>query len=222
MRAPELAVVRLQWTDVLGDIDKRVSFQTEDAAQKAVVIRDRVHVMAYALNDVRHWVAGDSSAQEHTPAVSLIEELLDLSETRSLTAFRSLNTFLSDYNYLMSMVGTASENSATERCTALVAHAKSERRNRPFGGGVLASADPPSSGSESAGSGSSVGTTFTNITAYGDVIKTFLRSADVTAPLVYTKFVSDEGEEETVVDDIKSGLLALLLQKSERCAQQSK
>ena len=39
--APELASVRLAWPDLLLDVDDRVAFQTEDAARRAVVLRDR-------------------------------------------------------------------------------------------------------------------------------------------------------------------------------------
>ena len=45
MWLPSMATVRLQWPDVLEEIDERSAFQTEDPAKRAVVIRDRFAVL---------------------------------------------------------------------------------------------------------------------------------------------------------------------------------
>ena len=133
MWAPSLAVVRLQWPDVLEEVDERSTFHTEDATQRAVVICDRFAVLLLALPSLRHWVSGGTSAQEYEAAVSLAQELLDLSENRCVSAFRSLDNFLSNYNSLRVVAGMTTAVSAAECCAALVARVHDERRNRPSG-----------------------------------------------------------------------------------------
>ena len=204
---PSLATVRLQWPDVLEEIDERSVFQTEDATQRAVVIRDRFAVLLLSLLSLRHWVSGGTSAQEYEAAVSLVQELLDVAEHRSISAFRSLDLFLSNYDSLQVVVGMTASVSAAERCSALVARIRDERRNRPVGrdGG----SSDPAPATHGGGSTESVGTIFNNMASYGDVIEEFLRSSDVTGKLVMIKLVDDEGEEHEEIDTAKSGLLAL-------------
>ena len=55
---PSLAIVRLQWPDVLEEVDERSAFQTEDATQRAVVIRDRFAVLLLSLPSLQHRVSG--------------------------------------------------------------------------------------------------------------------------------------------------------------------
>ena len=98
---PSLAITRLQWPDVLEEVDERSTFQTEDATQHAVVIRDRFAVLLLSLPSLRHWVSGGTSAQECEAAVSLAQELLDVAEHRSISAFRSLESFLASYNCMI-------------------------------------------------------------------------------------------------------------------------
>ena len=82
--------------------------------------------------------------------------------------------------------------SAAERCTALVARVRDERRNRPAGrdGG----SNDPAPAAHGGGSTESVGAIFNNMASYDDVIEEFLRSPGVTGKLVMMKFVDDEGE----------------------------
>ena len=89
--APELASVRLSWPDLLLDVDDRVAFQTEDAALRAVVLRDRFPVLLLSCSALRHWVTGGSPASQFSAAVHLVEELLSLpwSLARSLRSARS-------------------------------------------------------------------------------------------------------------------------------------
>ena len=54
MWVPSLAIVRLQWPDVLEEVDERSTFPTEDATQRAVVIRDRFAVLLLSLPSLRH------------------------------------------------------------------------------------------------------------------------------------------------------------------------
>ena len=68
---PSLAIVRLQWPDVLEEVDERSAFQTEDATQRAVAIRDRFAMLLLSLPSLRHWMSGGASAQEYEAAVSL-------------------------------------------------------------------------------------------------------------------------------------------------------
>ena len=130
---PSLALVRLQWSDVFEEVDDRSTFQTEDATQRAVVIRDRFAVFLLSLPSLRHWMSGGTSAQEYESAVSLAQELLDVSKHRPISAFRSLESFLSSYDSLQLVAGMTASVSASERCTALVARVRDERRNRPAG-----------------------------------------------------------------------------------------
>ena len=205
---PSLAIVRLQWPDVLEEVDERSAFQTEDATQRAVVIRDRFAVLLLSLPNLRHWVSGGTSAQEYEAAVSLAQELLNVAEHRSISAFRSLESFLLGYNSLQLVVGMAASVSAAERCTALVARVRDERRNRPAGreGG----SSDPAPATHGGGSTESVGAIFNSMASYGDVIEEFLRSADVTGKLVTITLVDDGGEEQEEIDTAKSGFLALV------------
>ena len=207
--APELALVRLSWPDLLLDVDDRVAFQTEDAALRAVVLRDRFPVLLLSCPALRHWVVGGSPASQFSAAVHLIEELLSLSESRSLSAFRSLDSFLLEYDSLTSVDGMDSAASPSERCAALVAHITEERRNRSAGSGQASIADAPAPSANAGASTESVGTIFNNLSAYGDVVENFLRSPAVTAPLVWTSVYDEENNESRVVDDLKSGLTAL-------------
>ena len=161
-----------------------------------------------SLPNLRHWVSGGTSAQEYEAAVSLAEELLDASDHRSISAFRSLESFLSGYSALQLVVGMTASVSAADRYTALVARVRDERRNRPAGrdGG----SHDPAPVAQGGGSTESVGAIFNNLASYGDVIEEFLRSPDVTGKLVMMTFVDDEGEEKEEIDTSKSGLLALV------------
>jgi hypothetical protein len=60
--APELASVRLTWPELLLDVDDRVAFQTEDAARRAVVLKDCFPVLLLSCSALRHWVSGGSAA----------------------------------------------------------------------------------------------------------------------------------------------------------------
>ena len=113
--APELASVRLSWPDLLLDVDDRVAFQTEDASLRAVALRDRFPVLLLSCSALRHWVAGGSAASQFSAAVHLVEELLSLPESRSLSAFHSLDSFLLGYNSLTSVTGMDSAASPSER-----------------------------------------------------------------------------------------------------------
>ena len=206
--ASSLAIVRLQWPDVLEEVDERSAFQTEDGTQRAVVIRNRFAVLLLSLPNLQHWVSGGTSAQEYEAAVSLAQELLEASDHRSISAFRSLESFLSGYSALQLVVGMTASVSAADRCTALVARIRDERRNRPAGrdGG----SHDPAPVSQGGGSTESVGAIFNNLASYGDVIEEFLRSPDVTGKLEMMSFVDDEGVEKEEIDTTKSGLLALV------------
>ena len=206
---PTLALVRLQWPDVLEEVDERSAFQTEEATQRAVVIRDRFTVLLLSLPNLRHWVSGGTSAQEYETSVSLARELLDVDEHRSISAFRSLESFLVGYNSLQLVAGMTVSVSAAERCSALVARVRDERRNRPSGRDGN-SQDPAPAAHGHGGSIESVGTIFNNMASYGDVIEEYLRSADVTGKLVMKTFVDDEGKSKEEIDTAKSGLLALV------------
>ena len=98
--------------------------------------------------------------------------------------------------------------SAAERCAALVARVRDERRNRPAGRD--GNSNDPAPATHGHGSTESVGAIFNNMASYGDVIEEFLRSIDVTGKLVMIKFVDDEEEEKKEIDTVKSGLLALV------------
>ena len=153
-------------------------------------------------------MSGGTSAQEYEAAVSLAQELLGVAENRSISAFRSLKSFLSGYNALQLVVGMTASVSAAERCTALVARVRDERRNRPAGrdGGP----NGPAPAAHGGGSTESAGAIFNNMASYGGVIEEFLRSAGVTGKLVMLTLVDDEGEEHEEIDTAKSGLLAFV------------
>ena len=210
--APELASVRLSWPDLLLDVDDRVAFQTEDAALRAVVLRDRFPVLLLSCSALRHWVTGGSPASQFSAAVHLVEELLSLPESRSLSAFRSLDSFLLEYNSMTSVTGMDSAASPAERCAALVAHITEERRNRSTGSSQSTPADAPAPSANAGASTESVGTIFNNLSAYGDVVENFLRSSTVTGPLVWLSVYDEENNESHVIDDMKSGLAVLFLQ----------
>ena len=175
-----------------------------------MVIRNRFAVLLLSLPNLQHWVSGGTSAQEYEyeAAVSLAQELLDALDHRSLSAFRSLESFLSGYSALQLVVGMTASVSAADRCTARVARVRDERRNRPAGrdGG----SHDPAPVAQGGGSTESVGAIFNNLASYGDVIEEFLRSPDVTGKLVMMTFVDDEGDEKEEIDTSKSGLLALV------------
>ena len=173
---PSLAIVRLQWPGVLEEVGERSAwiFQTEDATQRAVVIRDRPAVLLLALPSLRHWVSGGTSAQEYEAAVSLARELLDVAEHRSVSAFRSLGNFLSNYDSLQVVVGMTAAILAAERCAALVARVHGGRRNRPSGRDGYP--NDPTPASHGHGSTESFGATFNNMASYGNAIEEFLRS----------------------------------------------
>ena len=59
--APELASVRLTWPELLLGVDDRVTFQTEDAARRAVVLKDCFPVLLLSCSALRHWVSGGSA-----------------------------------------------------------------------------------------------------------------------------------------------------------------
>ena len=70
-------------------------FKQRINTQRAVVIRNRFAVLLLSLPNLRHWVSGGTSAQEYEAAASLAQELLDVADHRSISAFRSLESFLS-------------------------------------------------------------------------------------------------------------------------------
>ena len=172
-----------------------------------MVIRDRFAVLLLSLPSLRHWVLGGTSAQEYEAAVSLAQELLDVAEHQSISDFRSLETFLSNYDYLQVVVGMMAAVPAAERCAALVARVHDQRRNRPSGRD--SNSNDPAPATHGHGSTEIVGAFFDNMASYGDVIEEFLRSPDVTGKLVMIKLVDDEGEESEEIDTAKSGLLAM-------------
>ena len=131
------------------------------------------------------------------------------SESRSLSAFCSLDSFLPNCNSLTGVAGMDSSTSPAARCAALVAHVTEERRNRSAGGAQAAPAEAPAPSAASGASTESAGTIFNNLVAYGDVIEYFLRSSVVTAPLVWLTVFDEENNESQVVGDLKSGLAVL-------------
>ena len=183
-------------------------FKQRINTQRAVVIRNRFAVLLLSLPNLRHWVSGGTSAQGYEATVSLAQALLDVAEHRSISAFRSLESFLSGYSALQLVVGMTSSVSAAERCTALVARVRDERRNRPADrdGG----SNDPAPAAHGGGSTERVGAIFNNMASYGDVIEEFLRAPDVTGKLLMMALVDDEGEEHEEIDTAKSGLLALV------------
>ena len=92
---PELEMALLDWPAALTDVDARAKFQTEDASKRSEVLRDRFEVVMTHHKPIRQGVTGATSSQQFSVALSLAEELLDLKGARSLTALRSLDTFLS-------------------------------------------------------------------------------------------------------------------------------
>jgi hypothetical protein len=82
------------WPAALTDVDARVKFQPEDVSKRPEVLRDRCEIVITRHKSTRQWVTGATSSQQFSVALSLVEELLDLKEAHSLTALRSLDTFL--------------------------------------------------------------------------------------------------------------------------------
>lgn len=209
MWIPSLSIARLQWPDVLEEVDERNAFQTEDAAKRAVVIRDRFSVLLLSMPHLKHWVSGGTVSQEYEAAIALAQELLQLSDNRSISAFRALDSFLAKYDSLKTVNGMTSSVPAFRRCAALISHILDERRNRPEGRHV-ASSDSSTSVSNASNSTESVGSIFNNLASYGDVIEEFLRSPSVTGKLVMKTEVDDEGQDFQEIDVMQSGLLALV------------
>ena len=203
----------LNWPVALTDVDTRAKFQTEDVSKRYEVLRDRFEVIVTHHKPTRKWVTGATSSQQFSAALSLAEELLDLKEARSLTALRSLDTFLSSRMELLTSDVMAL--APPQRAAHIIGYVKSMKDSRPSGGssssdGVFLSA---SSGGQSS---SQIGYIFKAGNAFSSQIEAFLVSKSVCAPLVYTKIDDEKGAEINVVDDVNSGLLALLQQPSVR------
>ena len=213
---PELASVRLAWPELLLDVDDRAAFQIEDAARRAVVLRDRFPVLLLSCSTLRHWMSGGSAATQFSATVHLVEELLSLPESRSLSAFRSFDSFLLSCNSTTSVRGMDSATPPSERYAALVAHISEERRDRSAGSSQAAPADAPAPSGSSGAATESVGTIFNNLSAYGDVVEDFLRSPTVTASLMWLTVYGEENNESRVVGDLKSGLAFLFSQPDVR------
>ena len=216
--AHELASVRLSWPDLLLDVGDRVAFQAEDAARLAVVLRDRFPVFLLSCSALRHWVIGGSAVTQFSATVRLVDKLLSLPESRSLLAFRALDSFLLSYTSLTSVTGMDSAASPCERRAALVAHITEERRNRSAGSGQATPADAPAPKANASAATESVGTIFNNLSAYGDVVDNFLRSSTATGPLVWLTVYDEENNPAQVVGDLKSGLTALFSRPDVRSA----
>ena len=210
---PELEMALLNWPAALTDVDARAQFQTEDVSKRSAVLRDRVDVIMTHHSSTRQWVTGATSSQQFSVALSLAEELLDLKEPRSLTALRSLDTFLSSRMELLTSDVMAL--SPPQRAAHIIGYVKTMKDSRPSGGS--SSSDGGSSSSAAGGQSSSqVGYIFKAGNAFSAQIEAFLVSKSVCAPLSHTETHDEKGAEIRVVDDVNSGLLALLQQPSVR------
>ena len=210
---PELEMALLDWPAALTDVDARAQFQTEDVSKRSAVLRDRVDVIMTHHSSTRQWVTGATSSQQFSVALSLAEELLDLKEPRSLTALRSLDTFLSSRMELLTSDVMAL--SPPQRAAHIIGYVKTMKDSRPSGGS--SSSDGGSSSSAAGGQSSSqVGYIFKAGNAFSAQIEAFLVSKSVCAPLSHTETHDEKGAEIRVVDDVNSGLLALLQQPSVR------
>ena len=128
----ELEMALLNWPAALTDVDARAKFQTEDVSKRSEVLRDRFEVIMTHHKSTRQWMTGATSSQQFSVALSLAEELLDLKEARSLTALRSLDTFLSSRMELLTSDVMAL--APPQRAAHMIGYAKSAKGSRPFGG----------------------------------------------------------------------------------------
>ena len=210
---PELEMALLSWPAALLDVDARAKFQTEDVAKRSEVIRDRFEVIMLHHSSTRQWVNGATSSQQFSVALSLAEELLDLKEVRSLTALRSLDSFL--HARMELLTGDVMALLPPQRAAHIIGYVKSMKDSRPSGG--ASSSDGASSSSASGGQSSEqIGYIFKAGNAFSSHIEAFLVSKSVCAPLTHTMTHDEKGNEVQVVDDVKSGLLALLQQPGAR------
>jgi len=120
----------LNWPAALTDVDARAKFQTEDVSKRSEILRDRFEVIMTHQKSTRQW--GATSSQQFSVALSLAEELLDLKEARSLTALRSLDTFLSSRMELLTSDVMAL--APPQRAAHMIGYAKSTKVSRLFGG----------------------------------------------------------------------------------------
>ena len=209
----ELEMALLNWPAALTDVDARAQFQTEDVSKRSAVLRDRFEVIMTHHSSTRQWVTGATSSQQFSVALSLAEELLDLKEPRSLTALRSLDTFLSSRMELLTSNVMALP--PPQRAAHIIGYVKTMKDSRPSGGS--SSSDGASSFSATGGQSSSqIGYIFKAGNAFSAQIEAFLVSKSVCAPLSHTVTHDEKGAEVQVVDDVNSGLLALLQQPSVR------
>ena len=209
----ELEMALLNWPAALTDVDARAQFQTEDVSKRSAVLRDRFEVIMTHHSSTRQWVTGATSSQQFSVALSLAEELLDLKEPRSLTALRSLDTFLSSRMELLT--SNVMALSPPQRASHIIGYVKTMKDSRPSGGS--SSSDGASSFSATGGQSSSqIGYIFKAGNAFSAQIEAFLVSKSVCAPLSHTVTHDEKGAEVQVVDDVNSGLLALLQQPSVR------
>ena len=210
---PELEMALLNWPAALTDVDARAQFQTEDVAKRSAVLRDRFEIISTHHDSTRQWVKGATCSQQFSVALSLAEELLDLKEARSLTALRSLDTFLSSRMELLTSDVMALP--PPQRAAHIIGYVKTMKDSRPSGG---SSSSSGASSSSAAGgqSSSQIGYIFKAGNAFSAQIEAFLVSKSVCAPLSYTETHDEKGAEIRVVDDVNSGLLALLQQPSVR------
>ena len=99
----------------------------------------------------RQWVTGATSSQQFSVTLSLAEELLDLKEARSLTALRSLGTFLSSRMELLTSDVMAL--APPQRAAHIIGYVRSMKDSRPSGGS--SSSDDVFSSASSGGKSSS-------------------------------------------------------------------
>ena len=173
---PELEMALLNWPAALTDVDARAKFQTEDVAKRSEVMHDRFEVIMPHHPTTRQWVTGATSSQQFSVALSLAEELVDLKEARSLTALRSLGTFLSSRMELLTSGVMALP--PPQRASHIIGYVKSMKDSRLSGGS--SSSDGVSSSSGSGGQSSEqIGYIFKAGKAFSSQIEAFLVSKSV-------------------------------------------
>ena len=145
----------------------------QDAAKRPTVLRGRFEIITTHHNSTRQWVTDATSSQQFSVALSLAEELLDLKEARSLTALRSLDTFLSSRMELLTSEVMALP--PPQRAAHIIGYVKTMKDSRPSGG---SSSSTGVSSSSAAGGQSSeqIGYIFKAGNAFSAQIEAFLVS----------------------------------------------